>query len=337
MIVLAAADKFKGTATAAQVCAAIGHACWELGLDCIERPMADGGEGTLDALGGPNRVTTVTGPLGDPVDAQWRLHKGVAVIEMARASGLSLIGGASKNDAMAASTQGTGELIDTALDAGAKKIIVCLGGSATTDGGLGAVRAIHAPARLKAVEFLVACDVDTFFVDAAEVFAPQKGATPAQVDLLRKRLERLQQMYERDYGVDVSTLVGAGAAGGLAGGLAALGATLVNGFDLVAEEVGFYDLIKTVDFVVTGEGFVDEQSFDGKVVGSVCDLAEEAAIPFTTICGEVDDALPKDLRKRANAHSLTALFGERDAMSRPLQLIEEVATTVLRNAIAAEQ
>lgn len=337
MIVLAAADKFKGTATAAQVCAAIGHACWELGIDCIERPMADGGEGTLDALGGPNRVTTVTGPLGDPIDAQWRLHKGVAVIEMARASGLTLIGGAEKNDAMAASTQGTGELIDTALDAGAKKIIVCLGGSATTDGGLGAVRAIHAPARLKAVEFLVACDVDTLFVDAAEIFAPQKGATPAQVDLLRKRLERLQQMYERDYGVDVSSLIGAGAAGGLAGGLAALGATLVNGFDLVAEEVGFYDLIKTVDFVVTGEGFVDEQSFDGKVVGSVCDLAEEAGIPVATICGEVDDALPDDLRIRAHAHSLTTLFGEYDAMTRPLQLIEEVTTTVLKDAIAAAE
>jgi len=337
VIVLAAADKFKGTATAAQVCAAIGHACWELGIDCIERPMADGGEGTLDALGGPNRVTTVTGPLGDPIDAQWRLHKGVAVIEMARASGLTLIGGAEKNDAMAASTQGTGELIDTALDAGAKKIIVCLGGSATTDGGLGAVRAIHAPARLKAVEFLVACDVDTLFVDAAEIFAPQKGATPAQVDLLRKRLERLQQMYERDYGVDVSSLIGAGAAGGLAGGLAALGATLVNGFDLVAEEVGFYDLIKTVDFVVTGEGFVDEQSFDGKVVGSVCDLAEEAGIPVATICGEVDDALPDDLRIRAHAHSLTTLFGEHDAMTRPLQLIEEVATTVLKDAIAAAE
>ena len=337
MIVLAAADKFKGTATAAQVCAAIGHACWELGIDCIERPMADGGEGTLDALGGPNRVTTVTGPLGDPVDAQWRLHKGVAVIEMARASGLTLIGGAEKNDAMAASTQGTGELIDTALDAGAKKIIVCLGGSATTDGGLGAVRAIHAPARLKAVEFLVACDVDTLFVDAAEIFAPQKGATPAQVDLLRKRLERLQQMYERDYGVDVSSLIGAGAAGGLAGGLAALGATLVNGFDLVAEEVGFYDLIKTVDYVITGEGFVDDQSFDGKVVGSICDLADEAGIPVATICGEVDDALPNDLRIRAHAHSLTALFGEHDAMTRPLQLIEEVATTILKNAIAAAE
>jgi glycerate 2-kinase len=333
VIVLAAADKFKGTATAQQVCAAIGHACWELGIDCIERPMADGGEGTLDVLGGPNKITTVTGPLGDPVDAKWRLHKGVAIIEMARASGLTLIGGAEGNDAMAASTQGTGELIDTALDAGAKKIIVCLGGSATTDGGLGAVRAIHAPARLKAVEFLVACDVDTPFVEAAEVFAPQKGATPAQVELLRKRLERLQQMYERDYGVDVSVLNGAGAAGGLAGGLAALGATLVNGFDLVAEEVGFYDTIKTVDVVITGEGFVDEQSFDGKVVGGVCDLAEDAGICVATICGDIDADIPGDLRARANAHSLTALFGEEKAMSIPLQLIEEVATEVLRKII----
>lgn len=334
MIVLAAADKFKGTATAAQVCAAIGHACWELGIDCIERPMADGGEGTLDVLGGPNRVTTVTGPLGDPVDAQWRLHKGVAVIEMARASGLMLVGGATGNDAMAATTQGTGELIDTALDAGAKKIIVCLGGSATTDGGLGAVRAIHAPARLKAVDFLVACDVETSFVDAAQVFAPQKGATAAQVDLLRKRLERLQQMYERDFGVDVSSLVGAGAAGGLAGGLAALGATLVNGFDLVAEEVDLYDTINNVDFVITGEGFVDEQSFDGKVVGSVCDLAVDAGIPVATICGEIDEELPEDLRQRANASSLRALFGEDRAMSQPLQLIEEVATTILRDYTA---
>jgi glycerate kinase len=334
VIVLAAADKFKGTATAAQVCAAIGHACWELGLDCIERPMADGGEGTLEVLGGPNKVTTVTGPLGDPVDAQWRFHKGVAVIEMARASGLTLIGGAEKNDAIAASTQGTGELIDTALDAGAKKIIVCLGGSATTDGGLGAVRAIHAPARLKAVEFLVACDVDTAFVDAAEIFAPQKGATPAQVDLLRKRLERIQQMYERDYGVDVSNLRGAGAAGGLAGGLAALGATLVTGFDLVAEEVGFYDTIKSVDIVITGEGFVDEQSFDGKVVGSVCDLAEDAGIRVATICGDIDEDIPTDLRNRAHAHSLITLFGEEAALARPLQLIEEVATQILREITA---
>lgn len=330
MIVLAAADKFKGTATGEQVCAAIGHACWELGIECLERPMADGGEGTLDALGGPNRTTKVTGPLGDPVDAQWRLHKGTAVIEMARASGLDVVGGAAQNDAIAATTQGTGELIDTALDAGAKKIIVCLGGSATTDGGLGAIRAIHAPARLKAVEFLVACDVETSFVDAADVFGPQKGANPRQVALLRRRLERLQQMYAHDYGVDVHTLVGAGAAGGLAGGLAALGATLINGFDLVAEEVGFYDTVKEVDFVITGEGFVDEQSFEGKVVGSVCDLAHEAKIPVATICGDIADDLNEALRTLANPYSLTALYGEEAAMNTPLQLIEEVATKILR-------
>jgi len=123
MRVLAAVDKFKGTATAAQVAAAIGHACWELGHDCVELPVADGGEGTLEALGGPNRVSTVTGPLGDPVQAEWRFHRGTAVIEMARASGLTLVGGAERNDAMAATTTGTGELIDMALDSGVKKII----------------------------------------------------------------------------------------------------------------------------------------------------------------------------------------------------------------------
>lgn len=331
MIVLAAADKFKGTATAAQVCAAIGHACWELGIHCIERPMADGGEGTLDVLGGPNRTTKVTGPLGDPVDAQWRFHKGVAIIEMARASGLSLVGGAEKNDAIAATTQGTGELIDTALDAGAKKIIVCVGGSATTDGGLGAIRAIHAPARLKAVDFLVACDVETTFVEAAEVFASQKGASPREVELLRKRLKRLQQMYDDNYGVDVGNLVGGGAAGGLAGGLAALGATLINGFDLVAEEVGMYDLVKTVDLVITGEGFIDEQSFEGKVVGSMCDLAHDANVPAMSICGDVADDLAEEFIRLAQPHSLVQKFGEAEATTAPLQCIEQLAVQILRD------
>ncbi|MFM9172139.1 MAG: glycerate kinase, partial [Acidimicrobiaceae bacterium] len=237
MKVLAAVDKFRGTATAAQVATAIGHACWQLGHDCIERPLADGGEGTLDALGGANRTTLVTGPLGKPVQAPWRLHRGTAVIEMARASGLMLAGGKQDNDPIAATTTGTGELIDAALDLGAKRIIVCLGGSATTDGGLGAVKAIQTPARLKGVEFVVACDVTTKFTDAAKVFAPQKGASPAQVQFLTTRLEKLVQVYQQSYGVDVSEISGAGAAGGLAGGLAALGAQLVPGFDLVAEEV----------------------------------------------------------------------------------------------------
>ena len=328
--VLAASDKFKGTLTAAQACAAIGHACWELGIDCTEMPMADGGEGTLDILGGANRRTTVTGPLGDPVVAEWRLSNGVAVIEMARASGLALVGGADGNDPVAASTQGTGELIDTALDFGAKKIIVCLGGSATTDGGYGALRAIGTPARLKAVEFLVACDVDTLFVDAAEVFSPQKGATPAQVRLLRGRLERLAQLYGAEHGIDVSSIPGSGAAGGLAGALAALGATLMPGFDIVAEETGFDEAVRTHDLVITGEGMLDATSFDGKVVGSVRDYAAEAGVPVRAVVGEIDpDTEPNDVAS-VSARSLAAEHGRDESMNQTMRCIEETVTDLLR-------
>jgi len=333
MHVVAAADKFKGTATAKQLCAAIGHACWELGADCTEIPMADGGEGTLDALGGANKTTLVTGPLGDPVQAAWRLHKGVAIIEMARASGLSLIGGPEHNDAIAASTTGVGELIDTALDTGVDKIIVCLGGSATTDGGYGAVRAIHAPARLRGVEFLVACDVDTLFTEAAEVFATQKGATRTQVRLLTNRLERLAQMYAQQYGVDVSMTPGAGAAGGLAGGLMALGATLIPGFDLVADELGLHDAVRNADLVITGEGLLDETSFHGKVVGGVCDVAAQYDKRVATICGDIDDELPKDMRDAAQPFSLVKNFGDEASHARVLQCIEDAARHIISNAM----
>ena len=326
---LAASDKWKGTLTAAQACAAIGHACWELGIDCTEMPMADGGEGTLDVLGGPNRSTLVTGPLGDPVRAEWRFDRGVAVIEMARASGLTLVGGATGNDAMAASTQGTGELIDTALDMGARRIIVCLGGSATTDGGFGALRAISTPARLKAVDFVVACDVDTLFTDAAEVFAPQKGASPAQVKLLTGRLERLAQVYRQEHGVDVASLPGSGAAGGLAGALAALGATLMPGFDIVAEETGFDEAIKNHDLVITGEGMLDDTSFDGKVVGSVADYAEQQGTPVFTVVGAIDEWLDTTMVARVNAQSLSAEFGRDESMQRTMHCIEEMTTRYL--------
>jgi glycerate kinase len=333
MRVLAAADKFKGTATAAQVCAAIGHACWDLGIDCVEIPMADGGEGTLEALGGPNRTTTVTGPLGDPVDAQWRFAKGVAVIEMARASGLTLVGGPEKNDPIAANTQGTGELIDTALGMGAKKIIVCLGGSATTDGGFGALRAISSPLRLKQVEFLVACDVDTSFTDAARVFAPQKGASPAQVELLTNRLERLAQMYKAEFSVDVTTLTGSGAAGGLAGALAALGATLLPGFTIVSEENGFDEAITQCDLVITGEGQLDDTSFEGKVVGSVRDATDAHKVPMLSICGSVDAEMDAQLRERANATILTETVGIDAATEWTLRSIEDTARELLQKYV----
>ena len=326
MRVLAAVDKFKGTATAAQVAAAIGHACWELGHECVEQPVADGGEGTLEALGGANRTSIVTGPLGDAVKAEWRLHRGTAVIEMARASGLTLVGGAEGNDAMAATTTGTGELIDQALDLGAKKIVVCLGGSATTDGGLGCVRAITAPHRLRSVQLLVACDVQTLFTDAAPVFAPQKGASPAQVDMLRGRLERLAQLYEEEYGVDVRTLPGTGAAGGLAGGLVALGGRLLPGFDLVADEVDLHDHIAAADVVITGEGFLDEQSFEGKVIGGMQALCAEAGRPIAAIVG---DSAP-GVADRITHRSLAQEFGLERAMNEPLWCIEHAASGLLR-------
>ena len=328
--VLAAADKFKGTASAADVCAAIGHACWDLGLDCVELPLADGGEGTLEILGGTNMHTWVTGPLGDPVLAHWRYSRGVAVIEMARASGLTLVGGAVKNDALAASTQGTGELIDSALDLGAHKIIVCLGGSATTDGGYGALRAISAPARLKAVEFLVACDVDTPFLDAARVFAPQKGATPAQVAFLSGRLERLADTYRSEYGVDVTTLSGAGAAGGLAGGLAALGAQLMPGFDVVAEETHFDEAIENCDVVVTGEGRLDDTSFAGKVVGEVAAWAHSLGKPVHAIVGSIEPAIDAASLDGIESSDLSAMFTREMSMREPLRCVEEATRDALR-------
>jgi glycerate kinase len=181
MHVVAAPDKFKGTATASEVAGAIGRAAVAAGWTADEAPMADGGEGTVEALGGANRTTIVAGPLGDPVAAPWRLARGTAIIEMSAASGLDLVGGGEGNDPISASTYGTGELISAALEAGARRIIVGVGGSATTDGGLGALRAMYPLQRFRGVELVVACDVRTTFVAAATVFAGQKGASPAQV------------------------------------------------------------------------------------------------------------------------------------------------------------
>lgn len=327
--IVAAPDKFRGTATAPEIAGAIARAAQAIGLPCICKPMADGGEGTLEALGGANRSSLVTGPLGDPVRAGWRLSGSTAVIEMAQAAGLAIAGGAEANDPIAASTTGVGELVLEAVDAGARRVIVGVGGSASTDGGFGAIRAMYPLARLRGIDVVVACDVRTSFVDAATVFAPQKGATPSQVALLTRRLERLAGVYRDEYGCDVTALPRAGAAGGLAGGLAAaLGAQLVDGFHLIADEVDLYGAIADAQLVVTGEGFLDAQSFDGKVVGGVVDLAAAAGVPVLAVVGDVYDGA----ESRIDAISLVRRFGAAPARDETLRCVEAAVTERLRSS-----
>lgn len=319
---VAAPDKFRGTASASELAEAIEWAAHDAGWTCDRAPVADGGEGLLDALaehlGGVRRRTRVHDPLGRMVDAEWLLAGRLAVIEMARASGLLLAGGPDANDPMTASTQGTGELIAAAVAAGARRVIVGLGGSATTDGGKGALDALRPRSRVAGVELVVACDVTTMFTDAAAEFGPQKGASPAQVALLKGRLERLAQDFKQECGVDVTTIEGAGAAGGLAGGLATLGARVVPGFDLVADLIDLGERISAADLVVTGEGHLDEWSFRGKAVGGVVDLADEEGVDVLVVAGRVDPGLPME------AVDLSARFGVSKAMSDPCGLVAEV-------------
>jgi glycerate 2-kinase len=311
MRLLAAPDKFRGTLTAREAAAAIAAGAAQAGWTPLELPLADGGEGTLDVLGGGNRRTTVTGPLGEPADAEWRLEDdGTALIEAAQACGLSLAGGPERNDSLGATSRGVGELVAAALAAGAVRIVVAVGGVASTDGGLGAVEALPSPLP---VPLEVACDVDARFLDAADVFAPQKGATPEQVLILRERLARL----------DVPDLPGAGAAGGLAGGLAAIGAQLRPGFDLVAARLGFEERLREADLAVTGEGMLDATSFTGKVVGRVLERANAAGVETLVLAGDVAPNSPID------AISLVERYGPDRALAEPAECLTELAEGAL--------
>jgi glycerate 2-kinase len=299
---LAAPDKFRGSLPASSVARALAEGARRAGLACRELALADGGEGTLDALGGANRTTAVHGPDGILVEAPWRLDARVAVIESALASGLATVGGAGRNDPVRASTTGTGELIAAALEAGAERIVVGVGGSASTDGGLAAVEALGW--RPFEVPVEVACDVRVSFLQAAPLFAPQKGATPAQVAELVERLALLAARYRDELGVDVEAIPGSGAAGGLAGGLAALGAELVPGFELVAAATGLEGALAEAELVLTGEGKLDATSFEGKVVGSLLARCAGLELPVLVVAGEVlvePDGAP--------AVSLVARFG----------------------------
>jgi len=334
---LAAPDKFRGSASAPEVAGAMAAAAAAAGWACVQLPLADGGEGTLDAFGGGNRRTSVTGPHGRPVEAAWRMgDDGVAVVEMALASGLVLAGGAEGNDPVAATTRGTGELIAAALDEGARRVVVSLGGSATTDGGLGAVEVLapYAPfdGRDGRAEVLVACDVRTPFVDAAVVFGPQKGATAAEVTQLTDRLRHLVDVYRERFGVDVSAIEGAGAAGGLGGGLAALGARLTAGFPLIAEHTGLEAAVAAADAVVTGEGRLDPESFNGKVVGGVVEIAARHGVPVLVVAGAVD----AEVAGRVPSVALRDEFGKEASWRDPLGCVTRATTEWIRREWTAQ-
>lgn len=303
-------------------------------------PLADGGEGTLEALlaavGGGRRTTVVTGPQGEPVEAEWAvLRDGTAVVESARASGLALVAG--PNDPLTATSRGTGELISAAVRSGARRVVVAVGGSAMTDGGLGAVTALDWS--LKGVDVTVACDVVAPFLSAAATFGPQKGATAAQVSLLTRRLERLAELYRDRTGVDVTALRHAGAAGGLAGGLASLGARLEPGFDAVARAVGLESALAGADLVVTGEGRLDATSFGGKVPGGVLEYAEAEGVPHRAlIVGQVaadsTGLVPGDVLVLALTDRV---WQAGEAYGRAAVLVEEAAVEAGRWALSGGQ
>lgn len=325
--VLVAPDKFRGSLTAPEVVAAVAEAAEGLGWEVVGRPLADGGEGMLDAFGGPNRRSVVTGPHGRPVEAPWLHNEDVAVIESALASGLELAGGAEANDPVTATSRGTGELIGEAVRAGARRVVVGLGGSAMTDGGLGAFEAVvellegRRPAD-HGVELLVACDVETVFTEAARVFGPQKGASREQVEKLTARLKSVRAHYEERYrpwleemGIDLGTAPGGGAAGGLGGGLLVLGGRLVPGLQLVADHVGLDEALASADVVVTGEGALDAQSFHGKVVGGVVEAGRARGLPILILAGTVRPGVPS-LPDGVTVVDLSARFGEEASWQR---------------------
>ncbi len=268
---------------------AIGRGLEQRGRPVELCPLADGGEGTLDvlmeAMGGELRTAAVTDPLGRPVEACFGLaeERGrvVAIVESARASGLDLLG-PGELDPLGASTAGTGELILAAREAGAGRIYLGVGGSATTDGGRGAVRAIADGGGLGETRLVVLCDVRTPFEDAARVFAPQKGAGEDEVRRLTRRLHALARSFERDPRGRAMT----GAAGGLSGGLwAELGAELVAGAPFVLDLLDFDRRMLAARAVITGEGRLDEQSLAGKVVSEVSTRARQSGVPCHAVVG----------------------------------------------------
>jgi glycerate kinase len=285
--VLVAPDKFKGTMSAAEVAAAIATGLHEGGRATEELPIADGGDGTaealLRALGGEWRTAEATDALGRPIEARFAiLSDGRAVVESAEASGLARLDPAER-DAFAASSRGTGELIAAAAEAGASTVIVAAGGTATTDAGAGALEALEEAG--VDPQLAVVCDVRTPFEKAARVFGPQKGADKKAVEGLSRRLTA----FAKNAPLDPRGVPLTGAGGGLAGGLwAHRGAKLVPGAPFVLDALGFDERMRRASFVVTGEGKLDAQTLDGKAAGEVAVRCRQAGVACHAIVGRAD-------------------------------------------------
>ncbi|SDH49984.1 glycerate kinase [Agrococcus jejuensis] len=321
--VLVAPDSLKGTLTAIEAADAITAGIVDVvpAARIARMPFADGGEGTVDAViaaGAAARVDRVAGPLGEPVDARWALLGDTAVVEMAAASGIGLVPQTRAN-ALAADTFGTGALLLRAVAAGARRIVLGVGGSATTDGGLGALRALGAraydgdgeevrgggavlhrirridvaPARaaLDGVEIVLCSDVANPFAGpggAAEVFAPQKGADADGVAALDAGLRSWAQVLDATCGSDLATAGWGGSGGGIAGGLqVAVGATAADGVEVVADALGLDAAIAASDLVVVAEGSLDEQSLLGKAPVGIARHARAAGAPCIAVAGRI--------------------------------------------------
>ncbi|HSS43357.1 MAG TPA: glycerate kinase [Solirubrobacterales bacterium] len=307
---LVAPDSFKGTFGAGAVAEAIAAGLEEGGAEADRCPVADGGEGTMEvllaALGGERRTVAVHDPLRRPIEASFGLlgDGATAIVETAQASGLPLVA-EGERDPERADTFGTGELIAAAAASGAGTVLLAVGGSASTDGGAGAIEALGAAGLLGTIAIEVIGDVTSPYEDAARVFAPQKGADPAAVERLTARLESLATELPRDpRGVPMS-----GCAGGLSGALWAYGARLRPGAAFVLDAVGFDQRLARAEAAVSGEGRFDSQSLGGKIVGEIASRCARAGKPLHLVVGEngFDGDRPAAISSVAQARTLAEM------------------------------
>ncbi len=296
MKIVLAPDSFKGCLSAAEVAAIMAsvlrelHPEWEI----VELPLADGGEGTVDAvmsaLGGKLLQAAVSDPLGRQVTARYGLCGELAVVEVAEACGLRHLAPKERNP-LIATTRGVGELLLAARGQGASRFLIGLGGTATCDGGVGMMGVPGLKEALEGCRFELLCDVDNPFVGprgAARIFAPQKGASPADVEILEERMYSLAQTMLAETGKDVSNMPGAGAAGGLGGAfMAYFNAASISGIERILSLAGFDSIVQGADRIVTGEGKSDLQTLSGKVPFGV--LKRVYNIPVTLVSGRIED------------------------------------------------